>query len=31
MLRTYLILIAGVIVVSSSSVLIRWTGDARPA
>lgn len=27
MLRIYLILISGIIVVSSSSILIRWTGD----
>jgi len=27
MLRIYLILISGVLIVSSSSVLIRWTGD----
>jgi len=27
MLRIYLILISGIIIVSSSSILIRWTGD----
>ena len=30
MLRIYLILFAGVVIVSSSSVIIRWTGEVPP-
>ncbi len=30
MLRIYLILFTGVVIVSSSSVIIRWTGDVPP-